>query len=729
MVDIKISELTEIDQNQLTDLFEISRNLGGGVFESRSEDYSALLYSVSGAHVITVGADGGARASSIEAALTLASLPPIGPPSAINPVVIQVRPGVYTENNPLTVPSYVSIISTGDSNTTYVKASTATAPVFIMESYSTVAGIYIQNASGVGGAAAKGTGTNCIVENCGALNCETGFWANGAACLSMRCVNCAVVKVPGYSCTYGYRADDGALLTISNSIVNGATAFSLIPKGFYVEGSGSKINISTFFSLYCVDGIYSDNGGVIDSDGGFIQNCTNAIRIGAVGSDSKIISLATSIENSTTYDVIIESITGHIDFSGSMNYNKRSIVSGAGFHSIGIDDENELLKMTGESTIEESVNIGVPGASTDALGVGFDVGEGGSYTTDRYGVEIVEYWAYDASAVSGSRFTRYTDNAGTQLIDENDAIVVGSKYPFSAPRVDINVAANVGSNSIVVEHWNGATWTGDTVCAYRKTDMLHRGNTIFQNVETQYIEVGTAINDDWVSDDNVLDNIPNWDYGSDMYALRFRNNGGSLTTAMEFDSGKVRGDDFDVTDAQETVNWGRYRGTETTIRLISDTVPSSTNPPSDEIVTVSPNIDGVWKAKFTDGNVCSSSFKQIIPDWADTSSGITLTINMYPSDGTAGDVDITLRYVPIVDGFVFDGSATEYSADLITAASGVTKELFSVDYTFNISSFSPGDEFIVAIERDATAGNANDTYAGDIVVTGFKMTWTRKIVG
>jgi hypothetical protein len=79
--------------------------------------------------------------------------------------------------------------------------------------------------------------------------------------------------------------------------------------------------------------------------------------------------------------------------------------------------------------------------------------------------------------------------------------------------------------------------------------------------------------------------------------------------------------------------------------------------------------------------------------------------------------------------FVFDGTATEYSQSIVVASPGVEKQVFIATYLFDISSFAPNMIFFVSIERDATAGNPLDTYAGDVVITGLKVVWTRKRFG
>jgi hypothetical protein len=720
-VDIKISQLSNVASSELTDLFEISRLVSGTDYDSFSINYYDLLHSIVGQRTVTVD-ESGSMASTITEGISLATALS---PSVSAPVVVIVYPGVYTEDS-IVIPPYVSVMGMGGSKGVIVNASDTDNIMFTMSLNTALVGFRLQGATGANGVAVKSTSTtmDCIIDDVIVRNCTIGFYATGVGS-SFRASNIALLSISSTT-DYGVLVEDGAVVNISNLVVRTAGS-GVLTTGICVTGSSSVANITGFNVDDCVNGIYANDGGFANTDTAFIDSATNGFRVGSTGSDSHISSFASSLTNISTYSVFIESASGHVDFSGLMDYDKRSIVDGGELHSYGINSATDKLKLTGETNIEQKTDIGYPGVPADDTGL--DVGEGGSYSIDEQGNEIVEYWQYDNSAASGSRFTRYANNAGTQLTDVSDAIIVGSKFPFAAARLDITTAANLGSNSIVTEHWDGSTWVSDQICGYAKSTMTHRGDTIFQNVETQYVEVGLGITDDWISDQNVLDEVPDWDAGYNMYPLRFRNNGGSLTTAMEFEDGRVRGDDFDITEAKEVVNWGRFRQTNVEVKAISEMQPSSVNPPQSVTVDISPNITNNLTALYTDGNVSSSTFHQIIPTWADTSSGITLSVAMYGTNTNIGNINIVVRYLPIAAGFIFDGTATEYSASLIAVTLGTANLLIGVNNTFDISSFSPGDSFTVSIERDATAGNPLDTYVGDVVITGVQMTWTRKIVG
>lgn len=720
MTDIKISQLTNVSSNNLTDLFEISRNLGGGNFESRSIQYHDLLHSLLGQEVLTVGSDG-ADTTTIKEGIQHA-LAAIVPPSITNPIVILVQPGIYTEDNPLTVPSYVSIVAIGGSEATTVIAQNPTQPIFDMETVTTLVGLHMSGANGVGGVGVEGTGFQVTLKFCDFTNCETGVLSSTGAAIRM--TNVACLNTPGMTMTNALKMEAGGQILIANLAVVGTPA-SIITNAIYCTGSGSEITAPSGYLQYCTNGLYVNDGGIIDADSFYIYDCVNAVRVGSTGAGSRIITLATSILRSTSYDVLIESVDGELDFTGKLDVTKRSVISGSHCHILGLTPEPEGVYITGELVVEDEVNIGIPGSSTTNL----DVGEGGSYNSDENGTEIVEYWNYDASAASGSRFARCANNAGTQLTDNGDAIIVGSKFAFSATRMDVLSAANLGSSSIVTEHWNGSGWTENTIAVYKKSDMTHRSDQPFQNVETQYIEFNTGINDDWDNDRDTLDEVPNWDTGINMYPLRFRNNTASMVTGMTFQDGRVRGDDFQVTPAKETVNWGRHRGTEANVVLITAMSPDIVNPPGTIAVSISPNISRSFPSEFTDGAVCSMGYALTLPVWIDTSTPITLRIPYFVTNTNVGNINFNVRIVSLGIGFVFDGTASETVYSVITAATGSANVSLNVDQELDCSACSPGNIFFVAIERDATAGNPLDTYVGDVVLISNSLVYTRKIVG
>jgi hypothetical protein len=479
---------------------------------------------------------------------------------------------------------------------------------------------------------------------------------------------------------------------------------------------------------YCSSGIYVKNSGVLEGNAIEIEDCTNAINVPNIGSNVSVRFLASAIEESTTYDILIDSPTATVSFFGAMDYNKRSIVNGARFLSLGASESDQIVQLSGETHAEQSIHIGTPGGIISGNDIAITIGDAGIYNKDKYGTEIVEYWKYDASAPSGSRFTRYINNSGVQLSDIGDALIIGSRYPFSALNLDVDVAAVLGSSNIIAEHWhNTSVWESHPIAVYESQNMTHRQNNPFQNVETQFIEIALSVYNDWVADINVLNEIPNWNSGNDFYAIRFRNTTSALTSPMTFSHGAVIGDDIELGRAYSGFNWGKFRKNEVTLVIVSEMVPNPAYPTYSSTTSFSPNVSGTLaNSKFIDDAVGSLIFPFILPTWIDTSTPIRAELGFYTVGASLGDVEFKLRLVPIGGGFIADGTGTEVVTSIVSPTYGVPNLFAGGIVDVDISDYPPGQNFAASIERDATIGNALDTLSDDVVLVAITLNYKRK---
>lgn len=324
MSDVKISQLSNVASNELTDLIEISRLVSGTDYESFSETYYDLLHSIVGQRTITVDGSG-SMSTTIAGGIALASaLSPV--PSASAPAAVLVQPGVYTEDS-IVIPPYVSVMGMGGSKGVIVNASDTDNIMFTMSLNTALVGFRLQGATGANGVAVKSTSTtmDCIIDDVIVRNCTIGFYATGVGS-SFRASNIALLSISSTT-DYGVLVEDGAVVNISNLVVRTAGS-GVLTTGICVTGSSSVANITGFNVDDCVNGIYANDGGFANTDTAFIDSATNAFRVGSTGSDSHISSFASSLTNISTYSVFIESASGHVDFSGLMDYDKRSIVDG-----------------------------------------------------------------------------------------------------------------------------------------------------------------------------------------------------------------------------------------------------------------------------------------------------------------------------------------------------------------------------------------------------------------
>jgi len=724
-MDVKLSQLSNVSSLELTDLFEISRSIGGGYYESRSVSYQGLISSIYGLRTITVNKSGVSDYNTIKEALEYAST--VAGPS--NSIAVLVYPGTYLEDNPLVVPDYVSIVSVGGQFTTAVGALNADV-IFSLGYRTRISGLSVQatGAAGyLGTTAFYMTKALNIVEDSIVVNCENAYWTDGVYSTGSAILDCGVLNFTTSKVVRAYYSTDNAEMVIKTSLTNSSNPSNLIDYGLYCDNS--KIYCSSINLSECGVALYCDNGGSIEINSSYAESGDRGILIGPNGYNSSIDANGFNISQSMSGNhVEIQSVTGHVDLIGSYESYKRSIISGATFHSVAQDESTGGTTIIGNTRVEDRFDIGVAGKSELGLQIGMDVGTGKSYSIDRIGTPIVEFWDYDDSAPSGSKFTKMANNSGTILTDDGDALIVGCRYDYSAIKLDVDQAANLGSTSIVTEHWDGSQWVEHFTATYGNEKFTSRLNNFLQNIETQYIEHGKDVYDDWDSAGDVLDEIPDWDLGTDMYAVRFRNNGGSLITPAIISNGKVKSDNFSIQESGQAVSWGRNRLAEVISVEAGNWDPDSLNPPSLVTVPVTSNISLTNHPSFLDNSLCRSSIFTKVPFWADTSTPLGLNIGIFCPTSATGDVNFVLR-VAVVRGGLVVGSITEDVYSTVTTMSGVSGKLQSLSQEINIQGFQPGWNLIVGIERDSTSSNPIDTFNGDVVCMAMGFYYTRKIIG
>ena len=644
--------------------------------------------------------------------------PKITGATALLPALIQVFPGIYNES-PFIMPDFVKII--GHGRQTILRPSGALAGAFITLG----AEGYLSNLS-LDGNGNGGVGSIGVLHNIAGVveatelfveDFETGIKTDGAGA-NFRCHFTRVGQGANEDTLTCYETINGGILNISDAICSGGTT------AIGLKADNGIMYLSTIRTFGCTDAIFCTNNGDIHGDGIIITGSNvNALHTGSVGTLNQMRLNSTHIHQSIGQDIRSDSSVAHFVLLGLLyNTGKRSIASGTHFEVTSFDGRSDIIRNSGEFIFEQKGDIGIPGKFS-----GLDVGEGGSYDTDENGAKIVEYWSFDNSLASGSKFTKFVNNAGTQLADQDDAIYIGSKFAFSALRLNILTAMNPGANSITVEYWNGSTWATVSKAVYEKNNLIHRANVMFENIETQYIEHSLDIYIDWTIANDVLDQIPDSTLGVDMYWIRYRNTGGALTTATIFDSGKVRGDDFDVTSAKINVNWGRNRVVENILKE-QGLFNAATNSPANNDINLSANItlDGVSNS-FSATALDQLTTITHIPLWVDTSTDLKIKILGFGTDTDTGDIEYEVILVKHKNGDAIDsGSLVEIASNVIAAYNGTIGEQQSYIITIPIETFSPDDNLAILVKRDATAGNIDDTYTGAFTIISIDFEYTRK---
>jgi hypothetical protein len=732
MPDIKISQLAGVSSLNASDVFPISRSLGSGNWESYSITADNVLSSLASTRLLKVAKDGLRDADTIQDAISLAVALS---PTESNPVAIQVFPGSYYENNPLNIPQWVTIYSEGGYFSAAVVANN-NGNIFVSSGNSTINGFTILGLSTFSNVAYASTvAIDSDINNCIIIDCQTGILSNGGA------VTANFVEGYSYTKVFGrfFSSINGGYIKATSCSITGITTRPIY--GFYVSNANSEMYLFSCLIGNCVNGLYADNSGYIDCFSGHFEDCDNAVHIGSTGA-SHVRCVSTIIEDSTTYDLLIESPTSSLSYVGAFDSSKFSIVNGATISSAANDANNEGMLSLGKSTSWGTMNVGTPGAITLQKDINVQIGEGGSFINDQYGNPIVEFWSYDDTAPSGSKFTRFVNNAGTQLTGANDAIYVGCKYQFPAIRIDVNTVMSLvnPSDYLITEYWNGSAWTdlapsgspvgGGGVACYKRSDYTPRNHNLFKHVETEYVECSHVLydNGDWSDGNDVLDQIPKWDANEPFYAIRFRNQQ-ALANGMTFSDGRVKPHSFVFAFCGKQVNFGVYR-TDRVLYIDSAALANDiTNPASFTNIQISPNISYTDVPVFLKANAISRmSLAFVLPYDIDTSSPLYVYIDGTTVDATSGNVASTI-YTSRIDisnpPLAFPLTEME-TGPQITAVSGLANGFATISQAIDISGYNAEDTLFLSIARLANGGD--DDYNGDFVVGDVTLKYKGKFV-
>lgn len=353
---------------------------------------------------------------------------------------------------------------------------------------------------------------------------------------------------------------------------------------------------------------------------------------------------------------------------------------------------------TEDAKFETKVDIGVPGAAG-----GLDVGEGGSYTTNKGGTTIVQAFKYDDSAVSGSRFTEVelTDTI-TWDAAALDRFYIGSQEKFWAARFNITQAKS--SEMLQMFYYDGnATATMDHMGILKDAATSTGENVLEQTREKEYVTWDEGINDDWAKADNITDNIPDGD--ADMYWVYFEIPAGGLATPPIVDEVKVRGDDVDIVSGTPfTVLWGQAR-LEKHERISLSVVksPGGTG-------TANVQIDVNHKQTVFDFNgVDNLSFLWVLPEGIDTSSKIEAKLDYASTAADTYNLDfVGMKMKNNTAIGIGINSSFQASTTIITAAGNTfytDQSLTPTSTKMSIQDMSPGDEISFELSRTDTTNS------------------------
>ena len=286
-----------------------------------------------------------------------------------------------------------------------------------------------------------------------------------------------------------------------------------------------------------------------------------------------------------------------------------------------------------------------------------------------------------------------------------NSFYVGGDQPFSGLKAEMTTARVGGA--IVLEYWNGAAWVQiPHLSSDANFPYMQYAQDALSRVNSEQIRFGTAAITGWTT--KSLNGITK-------YWIRWRVTT-ALTTIPAADRVKVHTNRTEI-NADGTVEYFGSAEPQRQLmwhRSLMEELDGFAQPDATIDIAITPTLsvrarNNRWQDGNKDG---STTFLQATPG-LDTSRPIVYDVGWAPEATGAGNVELQLDVVTINPGNVL--GALPYTAQLSQIVTGpfVDNTLQVTRFTFTVPNLTTTGSLVMALYRDASGGNLDDTFGSD----------------
>lgn len=745
--DVVVSGSSPPSTNQVLQATSATTATWQTLIASQSIDRTVLV-AKSGGDYTTV-------AAALAAIGTDSRLSPV--PTATNPVTIQIAPGNYPENNPLTVPNYTNVIGLGECD---ILANN------LGNLFNCGIGCYFANLTCRDASIAafeydpgSASQPRVIIQNCHTVECQVGFNLDQYSIASI--INCSsTVSVNGSFGIFGK----------SEVYVNGYIISGPFTYGIALQNSDGKNPTSPQANVMSCEISGCDTAIALISSGPYINMYNTFIDSNTEGLSifAGTISMFSTFFRNNTTDIVSQNSPSIQCFDCFFDTNKLNISSTTTLVGSSIAPTSQTIPRS--SIIGGDLSIGTQITPSTVYS-----GQGRERNSD---IELFYYqggfFDYTATIKSGGNVF---------LFSQADTILyIGSGSKFSGLIINTSTApVPVGCNNagqdppsylVVWEYWNGTAWTEFRTMCYQNSfpysgyrrDSFRAGECVY---DFDYIDeegltrpmpngngfvssYGPGGSNRWLTSADPLSAWVTTDVnGSTLYWVRCRRRGAFVTTpainAIKFvNSAGVSG----------TTGAGLFRGlgrpTDRTLIGVKDMWPHPGNASSNTTnVYVSDSIAYSQAGVYPNSTNITYCGRFYIPFGICTAIPMKLVWRWFPDSANTGTVTwkISWSYLKNVSvdsggsSLVYGNSSSSPSTTVVeqgvtmTAPTpGITGAirdqwlLIDVSDTlsryFNGSNDQVGDTICFALTRLGSS----DSYTGNIVLIDLEMAYTKSFL-
>lgn len=286
---------------------------------------------------------------------------------------------------------------------------------------------------------------------------------------------------------------------------------------------------------------------------------------------------------------------------------------------------------------------------------------------------------------------------------------IGGDQEFPGIKTDITTALAIGTGAVVLEYWNGSAWTEiPHLSSEADAPYDQYAQAVFERTGNEQIRFG-------------IDEISGWATkslnGITKYWARFRIVT-AITTSPAADRIKLHTnrseinadglvEHFGNAEPQRELLWHRSLMEE----LSGFSQPNISIPVASNLTIQA--LNNGWADNAKDGSTTIVNSKPGL----DTSRYLIYEVGWYKSAAGNGNVELQLDVVTVNEGDVLDGTLpyTEQLSEIVAVDTKAAGELIVTKFLMSVPDLEQDGSLVIALYRDATVGNTDDTYGNSCV--------------
>jgi len=644
--------------------------------------------------------------------------------------IFMVQPGTYVENNPLTLPISSVLMGAGTTAQTEIVAANPSSDLIVMTPWSKIDSVIIKGATGAKGIYFDGSvlpsSAYALFEECIVTDCDVLVHAENGPNTLLGYRSLASASSSGSSPSKGLYASVGAQMTLSSvSVAGSPSPYVPIVDGIVSTGTGTKISMSTSNVYVCTRGVVEDNDGEMELNLLTARGNVTSLYVGPTGANTKMRANSFSMLDSVLYDIDIQATKADI-----------------GLYSSEIDDGKinnpNALKFSnhahtkkygkGYETFSGDIRYGGRGQKTTV-----SVGEG-KYD-DNTLVVLTNDNLEAGTWVDNTLDAKDYDVPGFDIFQSvavGNCCYIGRDTTLLGCKLNITTATSsaTSKDDVIWECWDGSNWTQFNVLVTQaEVPYSYMMDSVLSQTGKYHVRFPTKSSDPQPA--KTLD-------GHNLKWVRMRVvNALSNLPYTQYVKLHVNTRKFNSAGFEE--GFGDRRFSKRLPWTINDTEPANSSPDNQDVYLSDKLGVGRKENRFKGGVVDRLGMNILLPEDIDNSFPMKVKFAVLGDTSTDGDVEFVARWntsnagssvYRTTSGAPPSSTREKSIATTITITDADTEYRGVLEIDLNrvnpYPSSGTAEMLWLSVERDATGGNSNDTYPGNVTliqITPFYIAW------